>query len=172
MRLRSIDRLLASMACAAAIVLPASASAFTFSDGIEEQCTTSDGPVIERYHPADDPAAPGGYIGYTHRDPATGWVIDWNMLMLSSAPSYVHDFVFFHECAHAKTGTFDEVQANCLGLLAMRAEGRAGKAIEAKLALYHKRLGDMGPAYGQGSVFWARTEACANAAGATAREPS
>lgn len=162
MSCRSIGRMLASIAFFAVIVSPACAAAFTFSDGIAEECMTSDGPVIERYHAADDPAAPVGYIGFTHRDPHTGWVVDWNMLMLSSAPSYVHDFVFFHECAHATTGTFDEVRANCLGLIAMRAEGRAGRQIEARLALYHKRLGDMGPAYGQGSVFWARTVACAN----------
>jgi hypothetical protein len=141
---------------------PTGACAFTFSDGIEEVCTTSDGMVRERYHPADDPTAPGGFIGFTHFDPAAGWIVDWNVLMLSSAPSYVHDFVFFHECAHAKLRTFDEVKANCLGLIDMRAEGRAGKVIEARLAAYHKRLGDMGPEYGQGSVFWARTLACAN----------
>ncbi len=136
--------------------------AFTFSDGAQEACWTSDGLVRERYHPPDDPSAPGGFIGFTHLDPGIGWTIDWNGLMLSSAPSYAHDFIFFHECAHAKSGTFDEVKANCLGLLDMRAAGRAGMAIEAKLAIYHRRLGYMGPEYGQGSEFWAKTLACAN----------
>ncbi len=65
---------------------------------------------------------------------------------------------------HAKLGSFDEVKANCLGLLDMRAAGGAGRDIEAKLAAYHKRLGDMGPEYGQGKAFWARTLACADSA--------
>jgi len=149
----------------ALLVQPASASAFAFSDGVEETCTTSDGVVRENYHPADDPTAPAGFIAVTHFDPGFGWVTDWNLLLLSSASSEVHDFVFFHECAHAKSRSFDEVKANCLGLLDMRAEGRAGPAVETRLAAFHKRMGDMGPPYGQGQVFWARTIACANRAG-------
>jgi hypothetical protein len=141
---------------------PTSARAFTFSDGSVAVCWTSDGMVSERYHPADDPAAPSGYVGFTHVDAGAGWITDWNGLMLSSLPSDVHDFVFFHECAHAKLRSFDEVKANCLGLIDMRAAGRAGRDIEAKLAAYHKRLGDMGPEYGQGKAFWAKTLACAN----------
>ena len=145
-----------------ALVLPVRAFAFTFSDGTEAQCTTNEGAVRERYHPADDPTAPGGFIGFTHFDPGTGWTIEWNVLMLSTVPSYEHDFVFFHECAHAKSRSFDELNANCLGLLDMRAAGRAGKGIEAQLAAYHKRLGYMGPKYGLSTTFWAKTVACAN----------
>jgi hypothetical protein len=161
-------RLVAAMAStfvlAALLTLPVAASAFTFSDGIEATCSTGDGIVSENYHPADDPMAPGGFIAITHFDPSHGWITDWNLLLLSSAPDEVHDFVFFHECAHAKTGTFDEVKANCVGLVDMRAQGRAGPAVEARLAAFHKRLGDMGPQYGPGKEFWAKTVACANRA--------
>jgi hypothetical protein len=151
-------------AWAALIVLmhPVDAEAFTFSDGTEAVCMTDEGLAAERFHPADDPAAPAGYIGFTHLEAGSGWVIDWNMLMLSSVPADEHDFVFFHECAHAKSRSFDELQANCLGLLDMRAAGRAGKAVEARLAAYHRRLGYMGPQYGLSRDFWARTVTCAN----------
>jgi hypothetical protein len=148
----------AILACA----WPAGAAAFTFSDGTAAVCMTQEGVATERFHPADDAAAPAGYIGFTHLDAGSGWVIDWNMLMLSSVPAEEHDFVFFHECAHAKSGSFDELQANCLGLLDMRASGRAGKAVEARLAAYHRRLGYMGPQYGLSRDFWARTVTCAN----------
>ena len=162
---RAFGAALGAMAFIAALVSPIRAVAFTFSDGVEETCTTSDGIVSENYHPADDPTAPGGFIAFTHFDPASGWTTDWNLLLLTSAPSYVHDFVFFHECAHAKRHTFDEVTANCIGLIDMRAEGRAGPAVEARLALFHKRLGNMGPQYGPGQAFWAKTVACANRGG-------
>jgi hypothetical protein len=151
------------------LVRPADAWAFTFSDGTQQACWASNEVVGERYHPPGDPTAPAGFIGFTHFDAGAGWTIDWNVLMLSSLPSYAHDFAFFHECAHAKTRSFDEVQANCLALLDMRAAGRAGRDIEAKLATYHKRLGDMGPQYGQGREFWAKTLACANAAAASTK---
>ena len=152
----------AAFAAFLSLAFPTTASAFTFSDGTSAPCMTDEGVAAERYHPADDPMAPAGFIGFTHLDAGTGWVIDWNMLMLSSVPAYEHDFVFFHECAHAKSRSIDELQANCLGLLDMRAAGRAGKAVEAKLTAYHRRLGYMGPQYGLSRDFWARTLACAN----------
>ena len=64
--------------------------------------------------------------------------------MLASAPDVEHDFVFFHECAHARTGTLDELEANCVGLVDMRKAGRAGRDVEAKLAAYHRRQGYLG----------------------------
>jgi hypothetical protein len=149
-----------------ALARPGSASAFTFSDGAEQVCMTDRGVARERLHAPGDPSAPGGFIGYTHLDPDEGWVIDWNGLMLSSAPAYAHDFIFFHECGHAKGRTFDELKANCIGLIDMRAAGRAGPSVEAQLAAYHKKLGNMGPEYGWGNEFWARTVACANEAAA------
>jgi hypothetical protein len=148
---------------------PDGAAAFTFSDGAQAACLTDEGVATEYIHPPGDPTAPGGFIGFTHLDRDAGWVIDWNGLMLSSAPSYAHDFIFFHECAHAKARTFDELKANCLGLVDMRAAGRAGPKIEAKLAVYHKKLGYMGAQYGWGNEYWARTVACANEAAGAAR---
>jgi hypothetical protein len=150
------------MALVAMLFVPAGASAFTFSDGSYGECLTSEGVAREHEHPADDPSAPHGFIGFTHHEPGSGWTIDWNMLLLSSAPDVEHDFVFFHECAHARTGTRDELEANCVGLVDMRAAGRGGRAVEAKLAAYHRRQGYLGEPYGFAKDYWARTVACAD----------
>ena len=151
-----------ALVAAATLLAPVSASAFTFSDGSYGECATSEGVAREREHAADDPSAPHGYIGFTHHEPGSGWTIDWNLLLLSSAPDVEHDFVFFHECAHARTGTRDELEANCTGLVDMRAAGRAGRVVEAKLAAYHHRQGYLGEPYGIARDYWARTVACAN----------
>jgi len=44
------------------------------------------------------------------------------------------------------------VTANCVGLQAMRTAGRAGFAVESKLAAF----------YGTNSEYWRQTLACAN----------
>ncbi len=150
------------LALVALLLLPGAAAAFTFSDGSHGECTTGEGVARERDHPADDPDAPRGFIGFTHHEPGTGWIIDWNLLLLSSAPDVEHDFVFFHECAHARTGTLDELEANCVGLVDMRNAGRAGREVEAKLAAYHRRQGYLGEPYGIARDYWAKTVACAN----------
>ena len=146
----------------AALMAPGLAAAFTFKDGRVGECVTSEGVAREREHAADDPYAPRGYIGVTHHEPGTGWTIDWNLLLLASAPDDEHDFVFFHECAHARTGTLDELEANCVGLVDMRRAGRAGPAVEARLAAHHRRQGFLGEPYGIAREYWARTVACAN----------
>ena len=65
----------------------------------------------------------------------------------------MHDFIFFHECAHASVPTQSEVTANCVGLQAMRTAGRAGFGVESKLAAF----------YGQNNPYWSKTLSCANA---------
>jgi hypothetical protein len=146
----------------ALLIVPACAWAFTFSDGSHGECVTPEGVAREREHPADDPSAPHGFVGFTHHEPGSGWTIEWNLLLLTSAPDVEHDFVFFHECAHARTGTLDELEANCVGLVDMRAAGRGGPKVEAQLAAYHRRQGYLGEPYGVSRDYWARTVACAN----------
>ena len=83
----------------------------------------------------------------------TGYVIQWNAGKLEPLPPAIHDLIFFHECAHAQLPTTDELSANCAGLKAMRAAGRAGFAVESKLAAF----------YGPGNQYWAETLKCADA---------
>jgi hypothetical protein len=138
-------------ACAVACLLSSEAAgAFTFSDGKPGSCVV-DGKKVEEVDA--DPSQAGGFTGKAVRTDS-GYVITWNQARLKALPPDVHDFIFFHECAHALVQTTDEVQANCAGLQGMRAAQRAGPEVETRIAAF----------YGPGSDFWARTLKCANAA--------
>ena len=139
--------------CAAAwalacLFVASGAGAFTFADGKPGSCV-SEGKAVEEVDA--DPGQASGFTGKAVRT-ASGFVIVWNQARLKTLPPEVHDYVFFHECAHALVPTVDEVLANCAGLQAMRAADRAGPAIEAKLTAF----------YGAGSDYWARTLKCAD----------
>lgn len=141
-------------ACAGAcLLLPLGAGAFTFADGTPVSCIAG-GKTVEEVD-AEPGQAGVGFTGKTVHT-ASGYYIIWNQERLKTLPPVVHDYIFFHECAHARVPTTDELQANCAGLQDMRAAGRGGLAIESKLAAF----------YGAGNDYWARTLKCANAAGA------
>jgi hypothetical protein len=132
-------------------MVAASAGAFTFVDGTTADCTAAGRKVVEI------DAAPGsaiyklGYTGITSQA-GSGFQITWNTDKLKTLPPAVHDFIFFHECAHARVPTTDELRANCQGLKDMRAAGRGGFAVESKLSAF----------YGAGNEYWAKTLKCAN----------
>jgi hypothetical protein len=108
--------------------------------------------VVEIDGPSGSKVVQLGRTGIT--EPlGSGYVIQWNAGKLDQLPPAMHDLIFFHECAHAQVPTTDELRANCAGLLAMRAAGRAGFAVESRLAAF----------YGPGSQYWANTLQCANA---------
>lgn len=126
------------------------ALAFTFSDGTSADCIAR-GEAVPEYTPP-----PGSEVmNFTGRTVkvGSGYQIVWNAQKLAALPPVVHDYLFFHECAHAKVPTIDEVQANCVGLKDMRVAGRAGLAVEAKLAAF----------YGPTNGYWINTLRCANA---------
>ena len=126
------------------------AGAFTFSDGTSVDCIAG-GDAVREYAPP-----PGtevmNFTGKTVKV-GSGYQIIWNAQRLAALPPAIHDLLFFHECAHARIPTTDEVQANCAGLREMRAAGRAGVAVEAKLAAF----------YGATNGYWISTLRCANA---------
>jgi hypothetical protein len=141
-------------ACAiACLVASLGADAFTFADGKPATCVAG-GQTVEEVE-ADSSQAALGFTGKTMRT-SSGFQIVWNAARLKALPPEVHDYIFFHECAHARVPTVDEIQANCVGLQDMRAAGRAGAAVESRLGAF----------YGPGNGYWARTLDCANAAGA------
>ena len=140
--------------CAALLASPG-AGAFTFSDGVHMDCVAGGHIVPEQA--AEGDAALAGFTGKTIQD-AQGYRIVWNMAKLANLPPVMRDYLFFHECAHARVPTPDEITANCIGLKDMRAAGRAGAAVEARIAEF----------YGPGNGYWARTLQCANAAGTQA----
>ncbi len=69
-------------------------------------------------------------------------------------------FIRRHECQHAK-GVRDEITANCMALVHMRAQGLTTRQ-EARLQRWHQAEGRLDPQYGgSGAVFWERTLRCA-----------
>ncbi|MDQ6618177.1 MAG: hypothetical protein M3Z31_00515 [Pseudomonadota bacterium] len=125
------------------------ARAFVFADGTKAQCTAGGKVVPEVDIPA---SAQADFTGRAVRS-TSGYRILWNQARLSALPPAMHDFLFFHECAHAELATEEELAANCAGLKSMRAAGRGGLAVEARLTEF----------YGAGNPYWVRTLACANA---------
>jgi hypothetical protein len=138
--------------CTAAIVVPHAAGAFTFSDGTTMHCFAAGQPVAEYEAPPKHPLVAQRHAGVVERD-GVGYRIAWNTAVISTLPPEVHDFIFFHECAHASVPTQDELLANCVGLKTMRAVGRAGFAVETRLGAF----------YGRDNTYWRETLACADA---------
>lgn len=132
------------------VVAAAPAAAFTFSDGTTLTCMAQGKPVPEVFASPDDPLM-RDRTGRVTRV-GDGWQITWNEARLKALPPALRDFLFFHECAHARVPTEVELEANCLGLVEMRQTGRRGAEIEAAL---HK-------IYGREPT-WVSTFRCADA---------
>lgn len=137
---------------ALAALAAAPAAAFTFSDGTRTMCVARGEVVTEIEAEPTDPFNPRGRTALAERT-ADGWRITWNMERMRALPPQVRDFLFFHECAHARVPTQVELEANCAGLVDMRAAGRAGPAFEAKLRAF----------FPAGNDYWDETFRCADA---------
>lgn len=150
---RSLRAGIALMVAAAA--LPA--AAFTFADGTAGVCMARGEVVVEVIASPDDPVMQKR-TGLTSRA-GERWQITWNEQRLKSLPPELRDFLFFHECAHARVPTEVELEANCAGLIDMRAAGRAGFAVEARL---RRQVGR--------APYWTDTFKCADEYAARERE--
>jgi hypothetical protein len=155
-----VKRALSLIAGACLSFASAHAPAFVFADGAAAECRVGDRVVLEVDAAPDSTLVQRGHVAITE-PVGSGYRIEWNVKKLASLPGAVHDLLFFHECAHAQVPTTNELRANCVGLQLMRAAGRAGFAVESRLAAY----------YGAGNDFWAKTLACANAEAGPARPP-
>ena len=133
------------------------ADAFIFADGTFASCVAG-GKIVTEVD-AEPSQAGLDFTGKTVRM-SSGFVIIWNAERLKALPPEVHDYLFFHECAHARVPSTDELKANCAGLQDMRAAGRAGFAVESRLGAF----------YGSGSDYWTRTLKCADVT-ATSKPP-
>lgn len=127
-------------------------AAFTFADGTTTQCIAGGAVVTEIDAQPADPFKPQNRIALAERT-EDGWRIIWNVERFSRLPPEVRDFLFFHECAHARVPTAIELEANCMGLVHMREAGRAGPAFEAKLRRY----------FPADNEYWNETFRCADA---------
>jgi hypothetical protein len=142
-------------ACLSLALVSTEVAAFVFADGTTAECTAQGHTVVEVDGSPGSNVVQLGRTGITEPQ-GSGYVIQWNADKLQQLPPAMHDLIFFHECAHAQVPTADELRANCVGLMTMRAAGRAGFAVESKLAAF----------YGPGSQYWAHTVQCADAGGA------
>lgn len=141
---------LALVVAGALLSVPRPVAAFTFKDGSAMACVARGAVVLEVFAGPDDPFTRLNRIGLAEKT-GDGYRITWNQSRLQMLPPELHDFVFFHECAHATVPTESEPEANCAGLKAMRAAGRAGAAVE-------KRLRAMFP----NNAYWTETFTCAD----------
>jgi hypothetical protein len=141
-------RMLVAVPLAAMLLAPPEVVAFTFSDGTSAQCIAAGRAVSE----VDADPGSAGFTGKAVEDAGELRIV-WNQAKLAALPPVMHDYIFFHECAHLRVPTRDEIKANCVGLKDMRAAGRAGAAVEAEIAAFYGALND----------YWARTVQCADA---------
>ncbi len=80
--------------------------------------------------------------------------------MLVSDP-HMADFIFYHECAHARDEDKSEIEANCEAFLQLQQQGLMTPAKEYALGATHRRMRRLPSRYGgSGEVFWERTMAC------------
>lgn len=133
------------------LILAEGAQAFTLRDGTAIACVVRGEVIAEEVPPPGDPFYSPPRTGHAVRS-GDRYRILWNEQRLKGLPDEVHDFIFFHECAHVRLATDNELEANCAGLKDMRAAGRAGPRVEAKLRAL----------FGPGNRFWAETFACAD----------
>ena len=106
------------------------AAAFTFSDGTKGVCTVGGVEVAEVNADPED----SSMVRRTGRATrvGNGWQITWNQERLKAFAPDLQDFLFFHECAHARVPTEVELEANCAGLIDMRLSGRATPTFETR----------------------------------------
>ena len=104
----------------------------------------------------------GGFWGYATFN-SQGWpVIIFDVNQLRRYPLIVARYTYYHECAHLKLPTTDEVLASCEGLQRMRNNGDITQADERILRDVHYSLQILGPQYGgSGKVFWDNIIECA-----------
>ena len=85
--------------------------------------------------------------------------------MLVSDP-HMADFIFYHECAHARDPDKSEIEANCEAFLQLQQQGLMTPVKENALGATHRRMRRLPSRYGgNGEIFWEQTMACVQRAG-------
>jgi hypothetical protein len=170
--LRDYLRYCFALAAIAIITQSSAAWAFERSDGVKVAC------MIERNgqtKPANEIWLGHGDSGDRHpelggaaavvRNDAEGWPVIYfdNVVfkgMLERDP-HMADFIFYHECGHAKNNQLDEIEANCYAYIELEKLGLLNASKAAALAATHKKMLRLPSRYGgNGETFWARTLEC------------
>jgi len=90
---------------------------------------------IERVRERNVAAPASGYLAFTSKQPDGGWLIEYNMPLMTQphVTEATQKFIFYHECAHARFATADERTADCEGLAAMRKDMRVTPTMMAEI---------------------------------------
>ena len=81
---------------------------------------------------------------------------------LKKLPMIAVRYVYYHECAHLSVPTWNEIEANCVGLLNMRKNNDISRREETVLRRVHYALKYLPPQYGgTGKILWDATMRCA-----------
>lgn len=159
-------------ALVAASLTPISAHAFTLSDGNEVQCQFSrndmSGTATERWVDYKTPS---------ERDPELGKAVavvrfdpqGWPTIMIDAVAykqskgvmAAMWDFIYFHECAHAKDERLSEIGANCAAYIEMQERGLMNAIRFKDIEAAHLRIMNLPEQYGgNGMEFWRMTLEC------------
>ena len=161
----------------AGLLLTQSVCAFERTDGVVVQCEVERngerrdirevwigyGELGER-HPEL-----GGAAAVVRHD-REGWpVIYFDKVVFSAmlvSDPHMADFIFYHECAHARDSDKSEIEANCEAFLQLQQQGLMTPAKEYALGATHRRMRRLPSRYGgSGEVFWEQTMACVQRGG-------
>ncbi len=150
----------------------ASASAFTLSDGTETECPVSrdgrSGPATIKwvhYERLQDRDPELGKAVAVVRHGADGWPVIYIDAVAHKRGRLTNaglwDFVFFHECAHARDPALTEIEANCQAYLEMERRGLMNPIRFKDIEAAHLQILNLPAEYGgNGIEFWRRTLEC------------
>ncbi len=148
------------------------ARAFTLSDGADVQCQFSrentSGTATERW---------SNYQSLSERDPELGKAVavvrfdpqGWPTIVIDAVAykqskgvmAAMWDFIFFHECAHAKDPKLSEIGANCAAYIEMQDRGLMNAIRFKDIEAAHLRIMTLPEQYGgNGMEFWRMTLDC------------
>ncbi len=151
------------------------ARALPLSDGSEFECQVSrdgrTGPATEKWVQ---------YERLQDRDPELGKAVavvrhderGWPVIFIDAVAhkrgrltnAGLWDFVFLHECAHARDPKFTEIEANCEAYLEMERRGLMNPIRLKDIEAAHLQILNLPQEYGgNGIEFWRRTLACVQA---------
>ncbi len=164
--------LITALAALAALLSSAPAHAFTLSDGAEVHCQ-----LRQDDHPGTATERWVNYRTQSERDPELGKAVavvrfddQGRPTILIDAVAYkqskqvmaaMWDFIFFHECAHAKDPEQSEIGANCAAYIEMQERGLMNAIRFKDIEAAHLRIMNLPEQYGgNGMEFWRLTLEC------------
>lgn len=161
----------------------ASAAAFPLSDGTETDCPVSrdgkSGPARIKwvqYERLQDRDPELGKAVAVVRQAEDGWPVIYIDAVAHKRGRLTNaglwDFVFFHECAHAREPALTEIEANCAAYLEMEKRGLMNPIRFKDIEAAHLQILNLPAEYGgNGIEFWRRTLECVQAGGRKAGQP-